>query len=105
MKQQHDKKHQELTFEEGDWVWLRLHHRNAVEITELKQAKLYPHFYGPYQVLGCIGSVTYHLQLPAKAFIHDVFLVSMLKKFEGSPPDRIVPLPPIQHGRVILTLE
>jgi hypothetical protein len=54
-------------------------------------------------VLAHIGSVTYHLQLPAKARIHDVFHVSMLKKFEGNPPESIVPLPPIQHGRVIPT--
>jgi hypothetical protein len=33
MKQQHDKKHCEVTFQEGDWVWLRLHHRTAVGIT------------------------------------------------------------------------
>jgi hypothetical protein len=36
MKQQHDKKHRELTFEEGDWVWLWLHHCTVVGITELK---------------------------------------------------------------------
>jgi hypothetical protein len=51
MKQQHDKKHRELTFEDGDWVWLSLHHHTAVGITELKQTKLSPRFYGPYKVL------------------------------------------------------
>jgi hypothetical protein len=48
-----------------------------------------------------IWSVAYSPRLPAKARIHDVFHVGLLKKFEGTPPDAIVPLPPIQHSRVI----
>jgi hypothetical protein len=48
-----------------------------------------------------IENVGYGLRLPAKARIYDVFHVSLLKKFEGTPPDAIVPLPPIQHGHVI----
>jgi hypothetical protein len=43
--------------------------------------------------------------LPPRAKIHDVFHVALLKKFEGEPPSSITPLPPIQHGRVILTPE
>ena len=43
------------------------------------------------------------MQLPARARIHDVFHVSLLKKFEGTAPTAIVPLPEILHGRVIPT--
>jgi hypothetical protein len=39
----------------------------------------------------------------AKARIHDVFHVVLLKKFKGMPPSEVVPLPPIQHGHVIST--
>jgi hypothetical protein len=50
-----------------------------------------------------IGDVAYRLQLPAKAHIHDVFHVALLKKFKGLPLTTTVPLPPIQHGRVLQT--
>jgi hypothetical protein len=105
MRQQHDKRRRNVVFEVGDWAWLRLHHRTAEGITQSKISKLSPRFYGPYQVLERIGEVAYRLNLPAKAKIHDVFHVGLLKKFEGTPPEGIVPLPAIQHGRAISSPE
>jgi hypothetical protein len=102
MKHHHDGKHQALEFDVGEWAWLRLHHRSAVGITPLRPTKLSPRFYGPYRVVERIGEVAYLLHLPAKARIHDVFHVVLLKKFEGMPSE-MVPLPPIQHGRAIST--
>jgi hypothetical protein len=64
---------------------------------------LSPRFFGPYKVVERIGDVAYRLQLPAKARIHDVFHIALLKKFEGVPLTTTVPLPPIQHGRVLQT--
>jgi hypothetical protein len=64
-------------------------------------SKLGPKFYGPYQILQRIGEVSYKLQLPPRACIHDVFHVALLKKFEGTALSQVVPLPDILHGRVI----
>jgi hypothetical protein len=101
MRQHHDKRRRNVAFAVGEWAWLRLHHRTAAGITPSKPSKLSPRFYGPYQVLECIGEVAYRLNLPAKAKIHDVFHVGVLKKFDATPPKDVVPLPAIQHGRVI----
>jgi hypothetical protein len=101
MKAQSDSKRRALEFAIGDWVWFRLHHRSTIGITPVKSSKLSPRFYGPYKVIEHIGNVAYHLQLPSKAKIHDVFHVALLKKFEGTPPEAVIPLPAIQHGRVL----
>jgi hypothetical protein len=88
----------------NDWVWVRLLQCTAVSITTASHSKLGPKFYGPFKVLRRIGSVSYKLELPPKARIHDVFHVSLLKKFEGAPTS-VVPLPAIHHGRVLPTPE
>jgi hypothetical protein len=101
MKAQHDKQHRAVEFEVGDWVWLRLHHRTAVGITERTNAKLSPKFFGPFQVLERVGALAYKVQLPPKSRIHEVFHVVFLKKFEGTPPEAPPRLPPMNHGRVL----
>jgi hypothetical protein len=103
MKTYQDQSRREVEFQEGDWVWLRLQQRTAMGVTAAAPSKLGPRFFGPYQVTSRIGKVSYKLQLPARARIHDVFHVSLLKKFEGTAPTAIVPLPEILHGRVIPT--
>lgn len=52
-----------------------------------------------------IGSISYKLELPPKAQIHDVFHICLLKKFEGPTPSSVVTLPAIHHGLVLPTLE
>jgi hypothetical protein len=46
MKGTYDQHHRELEFAEGDWVWLRLHHRLAATLTDKARGKLTPKFYG-----------------------------------------------------------
>jgi hypothetical protein len=71
-------------------------------VTIAAHTKLGPKFYGPFQVVQRIRSVSYKLQRPVKARIHDVFHVALLKKFEGTPPNKVVSLPSILHGRILL---
>jgi hypothetical protein len=52
-------------------------------------------------VLDCIGDVSYKLQLPPQARIHNVFHVSFLKKFQGDPLSVPLALPPMVWGRIV----
>jgi hypothetical protein len=101
MKGTYDHNQRELEFKEGDWVWLRLHHRIAATRTDKSWGKLAPKFYGPFQVLARIGPVTYRLALLSKSRSHDVFHVVFLKKFNGTSPAVVPLLPPIKHDRVL----
>ena len=84
-----------MEYSVSDWVWLHLHQRTAVGITAASSSKLGPCYFGPYQITELLGAVAYRLRLPPKAWIHDVFHVALLKKFQGDPPAELVPLPPI----------
>jgi hypothetical protein len=49
--------------------------------------KLAPKWLGPLRVIEKIGAVAYRLQLPTSLQrLHNVFHVSLLKPFLGSPP-------------------
>jgi hypothetical protein len=51
-----------------------------------KKKKLNPRFVGPFEILERIGPVAYRLALPPSlAGVHDVFHVSMLRKYVPDP--------------------
>ena len=44
-------------------------------------AKLAPHYYGTFEILSRIGQVAYELALPPNLRVHNVFHISVLKKY------------------------
>jgi hypothetical protein len=103
MKAHEDGQRRDIEFDIGEWVWLRLQHRPVASLVPASNAKLAPRFYGPYQIVERINAVAYRLHLPARARLHDVFHVSLLKKFHGEAPSAPPALPATLHGKVVTT--
>ena len=60
-----------------------------------KRGKLNPHYVGPFEIMEKIGSVAYRLALTLEfANIHDVFHISMLRKYVANPT-HLLKQPPI----------
>ncbi|XP_059635216.1 uncharacterized protein LOC132277372 [Cornus florida] len=59
-----------------------------------KKGKLSPRYIGPYKILERIGAVAYQLELPEElSRLHDVFHVSMLRKYILNPSHVLVMKP------------
>jgi hypothetical protein len=83
------------SFVEEDWVFLILQPYRQKTIAMHSNLKLFPRFYGPFQVIKKIGEVAYKLDFPIDAKIHLVFHVSYLKKKLGSHVLHLPILPPV----------
>ncbi|XP_071912309.1 uncharacterized protein [Coffea arabica] len=80
-----DTRRKDLEFEVGDRVFLRVKPAKGGVVSK-KGKKLKPRYIGPFEILKRIGKVAYQLQLPSSmAKIHNVFHVSMLKKYHPDP--------------------
>ncbi|XP_058195003.1 uncharacterized protein LOC131311522 [Rhododendron vialii] len=80
-----DRRRRPLSFEVGDHVFLKVSpHRGLSRFG--KKGKLSPRYIGPFDVIEKIGEVAYRLALPPRlSNVHDVFHVSMLRKYEPDP--------------------
>ncbi|XP_075515904.1 uncharacterized protein LOC142550712 [Primulina tabacum] len=80
-----------LEFQVGDFVFLRISPFRGVVHFGMR-GKLSPRFVGPYEIVERIGTCAYRLDLPQSlSGIHDVFHVSMLRKYEPDPSHVILP--------------
>ncbi|KAL0543865.1 hypothetical protein IC582_018970 [Cucumis melo] len=80
-----DVRRKDLEFEIGDKVFLKVAPMKGVLRFE-RRGKLSPRFVGPFEILERIGPVAYRLALPPSlSTVHDVFHVSMLRKYVPDP--------------------
>ena len=80
-----DQRQRLLEFAEGDFMFLKVSLKKGI-VRFVKKGKLAPRFVGPFEVVYRIGEVAYRLALPPQlSLVHDVFHVSMLRKYHPHP--------------------
>ncbi|KAL5579039.1 hypothetical protein UlMin_011481 [Ulmus minor] len=80
-----DKRRRPLEFNEGDHVFLKIAPMKGV-MRFGRKGKLSPRFIGPFEILKRVGKAAYQLALPPSlSGVHNVFHVSMLKKYVSDP--------------------
>ncbi|KAL0537248.1 hypothetical protein IC582_026223 [Cucumis melo] len=90
-----DVRRKDLEFEVGDKVFLKVAPMRGV-LRFARRGKLSPRFVGPFEILERIGPVAYRLALPPSlSTVHDVFHVSMLRKYV-SDPSHVVDYEPLE---------
>ena len=85
-----DPHRREISYEVGQRVFLKVSPWKGVARFG-KRGKLSVRYIGPYEILERIGPVAYRLALPpALAQIHNVFHVSMLRRYRSDPSHVII---------------
>jgi hypothetical protein len=80
-----DKRKRPLEFEVGDRVFLKVSPMREV-MRFGKKGKLNPRFIGPFEIAQKVGKLAYRIALPPDLIgTHDVFHVSMLRKYIANP--------------------
>jgi hypothetical protein len=75
-----DKRRRDLSFEVGDFVYLKVTPMRGTHRFKVK-GKLAPRYVGPFKLVDRRGEVAYQLELPPQlSDVHDVFHVLQLKK-------------------------
>ena len=86
-----DNRRKDLGFAVGDQVFPKITPLKA-SLMAGRGKKLQPRFIGPYKILQRVGNVAYKLELPPRlSRIHNVFHVSILKKFHPNPSHVLQP--------------
>ncbi|KAK5793891.1 hypothetical protein PVK06_035064 [Gossypium arboreum] len=86
-----DLKRKDIEYQVGDKVFLKVSPWKKV-LRFGRKGKLSPRFIGPYEVSERVGPVAYRLILPPELEkIHNVFHVSMLRRYRSDPSHVITP--------------
>jgi hypothetical protein len=84
-----DHKRRELSFEVGDFVYLKVSPMRGLCCFKVR-GNLAARFIGPFKILKKRGEVAYQLELPPQlSDVHDVFHVSQLKKCMRVPEEQL----------------
>jgi hypothetical protein len=84
-----DHRRRELSFEVGDFVYLKVSHMRGLRHFKVR-GKLTPRFIGPFKILEKRREVAYQLELPPQlSDVHDVFHVSQLKTCLHVPEEQL----------------
>lgn len=94
MAEQANKKRKYIEYQQGQLVLLNS--KNLPLPSLSASAKLRPLYIGPFTIMEKISPVVYSLALPDNYKIHNVFHISLLKQFHGTPPE--APQPDIIEG-------
>ncbi|XP_073271497.1 uncharacterized protein [Primulina huaijiensis] len=90
-----DKWRKDLEFAVGDHVFVKVAPMKGVMRFE-KKRKLSPRFIRPFEILERVGTLAYRVALPPnQAGVHNVFHVSMLRKYM-SKPSHVLNYEPLQ---------
>ena len=80
-----DQHRKEMEFQVGEKVFLKVSPWRGI-MRFGNKGKLSPRYIGPYEIVEKIGPLAYKLALPPNlARIHDVFHVSMLRRYRSDP--------------------
>eukprot|EP00253_Pinus_taeda_P002642 PITA_02642 len=79
-----DRKRTFKEYQVGEHVYIRVRPRKST-LQWNACAKLAPRFCGPFQILARVGPVAYQLALPSHIRVHNVFHVSVLKRYVYDP--------------------
>jgi len=91
MKKQADKSRRHLEFVVGDLVLVKLQLYKQQSLALTNNPKLTMIYFGPFETVERIGTVTYKLKLFSIVMIHPVFHVSALKPFKGDVSQPYMP--------------
>lgn len=93
MKALADKGRRDISFEVGDWVYVRFRPYRQLSMRLQRYSKLSRRFFGPFKILQRIGVVAYKLDLPTSSRIHNVFHGKLSQQV--TPNDLLDPAAPL----------